>query len=94
MATATMMFQFNELNFFFIYFFSLFFIFSAVNLRINDTLYRYISILTPCVLEIYLLHAYFSLRPTGNHIVDFSVSFITVLILSIILNRFSKVLAR
>jgi hypothetical protein len=74
--------------------FMLFFIFAAARMRINETLYRYASIFTPCVLEIYLLHGYFSLRPTVNHIINFSISFVIVLSLSIMLNRFSKVLTR
>jgi hypothetical protein len=94
MLTVNLIFKLNTLNFFFIFFFSFFFIFAAARVRINDELYRYASIFTPCVFEIYLLHQYFSIRPTENQIINFMVAFIIVLSLSIMLNRFSKVLTR
>ena len=83
-------FQFNELNFFFIFFFSVFFILALSKMQIKKSVFHYISIVSPCVFEIYLIHPYFSIRPTQNQGIDCAVSFIIILSLSIFLNRISR----
>ncbi len=90
MLAVNLIFKYSGMNFFFIFFFSIFFIFSLFRLPVKDPFYRYISIFTPCVFEIYLLHGYFFIKPIGNQEANFLISFAIVLILSIILNRFSK----
>ncbi len=92
MLAVNMVFNYNGLNFFFIFFFSILFIFSLFKLKIKDTVYQFISVISPCVLEIYLLHPYFSFRPTGYQALNFTCSLIIVLMLSMALNHFSKVL--
>ena len=90
MLSANLVFKYNGLNFFFIFFFSIFFIFSLFIIPIKDSFYRYIVVFSPCVFEIYLLHPYFSFRLTGNQAVNFLFSFTVVLVLSMMMNRFSK----
>lgn len=90
MLVVNLVFKYGGMNFFFILILSISFLFSFLEISIRDSIYRYISIFSPCVLEIYLLHPYFSLKPTGNHFVNFLLSFVVVILLSMILNRFSK----
>ena len=92
MLILNFMFENNRFNFFFILFFSIFFIFSTVDIKINDHLFGYATFFSACILEIYLLHQYFFFHLTGLLIVDFLLSLLSVLVISKMLSQFSSIL--
>jgi hypothetical protein len=74
MIMANFNFQVKVTNFFFIFFFSLFFIFSVVNLKAPAILLKISSVVSDCLLGVYLLHPYFKVQLSGMLLLDFFAS--------------------
>ena len=79
---SNFVFNLKAFNFFLILFFSLCFIFSTYDLKFLNMLFPIFPIFSACLLEIYLLHPYFSIRFTQVVIIDFLLSVVFVLIIS------------
>lgn len=79
----------NQFNFLFILSFSIFFIYSTLDLKLNKFIISKVSFFSTCILEVYLLHHYFFIRDSDIIFVDFLLSLIVVLIISKIMSLLS-----
>lgn len=66
-------------NFFFFLFLGILCIFSLKDCRFPDFLLRTESLFSGCLLEIYLIHSYLFIKPTGYRFFDFTISLFIIL---------------
>jgi len=84
----------KDYNFFLILFFAVFGIFSFINLKLSGLLVVPASYFSGCLLEIYLIHTYLFVEPTGYRFADFVISFLLILLSAKILQIISSAMTR
>jgi hypothetical protein len=94
MLSFNYLFGLKDYNFFFILFFAVFGIFSFINLKLSALLVVSASYFSGCLLEIYLIHTYLFVKPTGYRFADFAISLLLILTSAKILQTISTVVMR
>jgi acyltransferase-like protein len=84
----------KDYNFFLILFLAVFGIFSFINLKLSGLLVVPASYFSGCLLEIYLIHTYLFVEPTGYRFADFVISFLLILLSAKILQIISSAMTR
>ena len=84
----------KDYNFFFILFLSILCIFSLKDIQFPGFLLMVGSFFSGCLLEIYLIHTYLFIEPTGYRFVDFAISLFIILFSAKILQMITSVLKR
>jgi len=91
MLSFNYLFGLKDYNFFFILFFAVFGIFFFINLKTPVLLVVPLSYLSGCLLEIYLIHSYLFVNPTGYHLPNLVISLMLILSSAKILQTISSV---
>lgn len=84
----------KDYNFFLILFLAVFGIFYFINLKLSGLLVVPASYFSGCLLEIYLIHTYLFVEPTGYRFADFVISFLLILLSAKILQIISSAMTR
>lgn len=92
MFSFNYLFGFKDYNFFFILFFAVVGIFFFINLKLFAVFVTLASYFSGCLLEIYLIHSYLFVEPTGYRFADFVISLLLILTSAKILQIISSLL--
>ncbi len=92
MVVANVFFEFRLLNFFFIVGLSFFTVMVIFGSPLIGKVLSPFALLSGCLLEIYFIHTYVMIRPSGNSIVDYFVSMILAIGIAYGLYRISELL--
>ena len=94
MLSFNYLFGLKDYNCFFILFFAVFGIFFFINLKLSALFVTPASYFSGCLLEIYLIHTYLFVEPTGYRFANFVISFLLILLSAKILQIISTAIIR